>query len=78
MSVFPLLEQMDVRSRCYLVEIEVAYHIYRDVSNQWRWRLRSANMRIIAISGEAYHNKQDCLTAINLVKGSSNAPVIED
>jgi hypothetical protein len=27
--------------------------------------------------GESYWNKADCLSAINLVKGSSNAPVYE-
>lgn len=40
----------------------------------WRWRLRAANHEIIA-SGEAYWNKQDCLHAISLVKGSYNAPI---
>lgn len=53
------------------------YLIYRDASLQWRWRLIAGNSRIIADSGESYHNKSDCLHAINLVKGSSNAPVRE-
>lgn len=53
------------------------YTIYRDVNNQWRWRLQTANYRIIANSGEGYYNKADCLGAINLVKGSYVAPVRE-
>lgn len=53
------------------------YEYYRDVAGQWRWRLRAANQRILANSGEGYRNKQDCLDAIALVKSSSNAPVIE-
>jgi uncharacterized protein YegP (UPF0339 family) len=53
------------------------YQIYRDVINQWRWRLYAANNRIIANSGEGYWNKQDCLAAISLVKNSQNAPVYE-
>ena len=51
------------------------YYTYQDAQGYWRWRLYAANNRIIAESGESYHNKQDCLSAINLVKGSSNAPV---
>ncbi|MYH18544.1 MAG: DUF1508 domain-containing protein [Gemmatimonadetes bacterium] len=45
--------------------------------DQWRWRLRSANHQIIA-HGERYHNKTDCLHAIDLVKSTdSNTPVHE-
>ncbi|WP_095107202.1 DUF1508 domain-containing protein [Pseudomonas sp. Irchel 3E20] len=34
--------------------------------NQWRWRLKAGNHEPIA-SGEAYHNKADCLHAITLI-----------
>jgi len=51
------------------------YVMYKDNANQWRWTLLAANNRKIADSGESYHNEQDCLHAINLVKGSGNAPV---
>jgi uncharacterized protein YegP (UPF0339 family) len=54
------------------------YHYYKDNVNQWRWRLRAANNKNIAVSGEGYNNKQDCLDAIALVKQSSSAPVKED
>lgn len=53
----------------------MAYHVYVDANRQWRWRLVAANNRTIANAGEGYHNKADCLSAINLVKGSSTAPV---
>lgn len=55
----------------------MAYYIYRDVNSQWRWRLVAGNGKQIANSGEGYYNKTDCLAAINLVKGSSTAPVYE-
>lgn len=55
----------------------MAYYVYRDAANFWRWRLRAGNNRIIADSGESYHNKSDCLAAIELVKGSKNAPVYD-
>jgi len=56
---------------------EMAYHIYQDKQGYWRWYLQAANNRKIADSGEGYHNRQDCLAAINLVKGSGSAPVKE-
>jgi len=57
--------------------LTMKYIVYKDVSAQWRWRLVAANNKIIANSGEGYHNKQDCLHAITLVKGSYSAPVYE-
>ena len=51
------------------------YQVYKVTAGQYRWRLVAANNRRIADSGEGYNNKADCLAAINLVKGSANAPV---
>ena len=54
----------------------MAYHIYKDVNGHWRWYLSAGNNRKIANSGESYWNKEDCLHAINLVKGTdSKTPV---
>ena len=44
---------------------------------QWYWRLVANNGRSIAVGGEGYYNRGDLLAAINLVKGTSNAPVHE-
>lgn len=55
----------------------MAYYVYKDSQQQWRWRLVTANNRIIANSGEGYWNKSDCLDAIDLVKGSYSSPVYE-
>lgn len=55
----------------------MTYSVYKDAGGQWRWRLVAANNRIIADSGESYHNKQDCLAAIELIKNSKDAPVSE-
>ena len=30
------------------------FELYRDAANQWRWRLKAANGRIVADSGEGY------------------------
>lgn len=44
------------------------FEVFKDNSNEYRWRLRANNFRIIATSGEGYINKSDCLHAIQLVK----------
>lgn len=53
------------------------YVVYKDQQSHWRWRLKAANNRIIADSGESYYNKSDCLAAIELVKNSKSAPVYD-
>lgn len=52
------------------------FQVYQSIG-QWRWRLRAANNRTIADSGEAYWNQQDCLSAIALVMGTNNATPIQ-
>lgn len=53
------------------------FQIYKS-GNQYRWRLLAANNKIIADSGEAYHNKQDCIAGINLVKGTGLSTPVDD
>lgn len=54
----------------------VKFEMYKS-GDQWRWRLKAANGEIIA-SGESYTTKQNCLNAINLVKGTNSyTPVNE-
>ncbi len=53
------------------------FWLYKDVSGQWRWRLRAANNRVIADSAESYWNKSDCEAGIVLVKSAWNAPTYE-
>lgn len=55
----------------------MAYYIYKDSANEWRWRLKAANGLIVGASSESYHNKSDCLANIDLVKSSHNAEVHE-
>ena len=50
------------------------YQVYEQ-GGQYRWRLLANNNRNIANGGQSYYNKTDCIAAINLVKGSANAPV---
>jgi len=48
---------------------------YQDTKGEWRWRLKAANGRILADSGEGYKNVSDCLEDIDRVKNSANAEV---
>lgn len=54
------------------------FFVYRDAGREWRWRLCTPNHRIIAESGEGYVRKADCLSAIELVRGSALAPIYEE
>jgi uncharacterized protein YegP (UPF0339 family) len=52
--------------------------LYKDSQGQWRWNYNSANHKIIAMSSEAYINKQDAINSINLVKtGAATAGVYD-
>jgi uncharacterized protein len=51
------------------------FHIYKDSTGEWRWRLKAANGKIVADSGEGYPSKQSCRNGIDLVKA---AMVVED
>ena len=46
-------------------------------NNQWYWRLKADNWKIIADGSEGYDSKADCLNGISLVKSSGNAEVVE-
>ena len=42
------------------------FEIYKDVDNEWRWRLKASNGRIIAV-GEGYKRKSSVIKVINLI-----------
>lgn len=48
-----------------------SFLIYLDANGQFRWKVEAANGKIIANSGEGYHNYKDCNHAITLVRGTS-------
>jgi uncharacterized protein len=53
------------------------FQIYTDEQNEFRWRLQADNNRIIADSGEGYNSKQHCKDAIDLVKKSGGAQIVD-
>ncbi len=52
--------------------------VYKDRSGQFRWRLKAANGKIVADSGEGYRNRADCLAAIDLIKRGASSARVED
>jgi uncharacterized protein YegP (UPF0339 family) len=53
------------------------FEVYEDNKGEWRWRLFADNGQIIAVPGEGYVAKVNCLANIALVKaaGMGNVPV---
>lgn len=56
----------------YLPHAEV-YHAV----DGWRWRVRAANGRILADSGQAYSRRQSCLDGLAAVTGSPEHREVE-
>jgi len=54
------------------------FEIYRDTRSEYRWRLKAANGRIIADSGEGYVSKINAVTAAMRFKGGIAAARIVD
>jgi len=55
----------------------MTFYFGRDSRGEWRWQLRAANGRVLAMSGEGYPNEQDCVDAIVLVRSSRDARVVK-
>ncbi|GJE26965.1 YegP family protein [Methylobacterium organophilum] len=53
------------------------FELYRDAAGEWRWRLRASNGNVIADSGEGYVRREDCEHAIELVRRSGEARVVD-
>jgi uncharacterized protein YegP (UPF0339 family) len=54
------------------------FELYRDEADEFRWRLRAKNGRVIATSGEGYKNKADAEHGISLVKNASGVTEVQD
>jgi uncharacterized protein YegP (UPF0339 family) len=53
------------------------FEVYRDAGGDWRWRLRHQNGEVLAESGEGYRRREDCEHAIDLVKQSASAKMVD-
>lgn len=53
------------------------FTLFKDKAGYWRWNLKASNHLRVADSAEGYVNKSDAIHGINLVKGSTHAPIYE-
>jgi len=52
------------------------FDVKKDNQQQWYWVFNGKNGETIARSSEGYHNRQDCLHSIRIVKDmAADAPV---
>lgn len=45
------------------------FDAYEDLAGSWRWRLRTADQRTVATSGESYESHWHALRAAEVVRG---------
>lgn len=61
----------------FVEDLLMKFELYKDSQGYWRWRLKAGNGEKIA-SGEGYVNKQDCISAVNLVMDTNRStPFVE-
>jgi uncharacterized protein YegP (UPF0339 family) len=46
------------------------FEIYRERANEWRWRLKAANGRIVGDSGEGYDSESNARRAATQARAS--------
>jgi uncharacterized protein YegP (UPF0339 family) len=51
--------------------------VYTDAEGSWRWRLKAANHKVIAASGESFHDKSNAVRAARRVTGFSQVKAPE-
>lgn len=54
------------------------FELYADNAGEYRWRLRANNHQIIAVSGQGYSKKSDCLHGIYLIGQLSPDAAVTD
>lgn len=52
--------------------MQAKYQVYKDEAGEWRWRLKSANGQITAVSGEAFASRWSARRAVRAVKKSTS------
>jgi len=54
------------------------FEVYKDKAGEYRWRLRTTNMQVIATSGEGYSSKRACQDGIESVKKNAPDAAVEE
>jgi uncharacterized protein YegP (UPF0339 family) len=53
------------------------FYVFKGKDGQWYWRFYALNNQIVAIGGEGYKNKADCVAGLNLVAAHSPGATIK-
>jgi uncharacterized protein YegP (UPF0339 family) len=53
------------------------FTLFKDVENQWRWRLKADNHKVIATS-EACERRESCVHSIRVVKSEVRKAAVYD
>ncbi|HYF00529.1 MAG TPA: DUF1508 domain-containing protein [Planctomycetota bacterium] len=57
---------------------ELTFEVFKDARQEYRWRLKAANGRLIAMSDEGYSSKAACREGIRIIQeGAAKAKVEE-
>ncbi len=54
------------------------FELYRDSRKGFRWRLKSANGRVLATGGEAYSTRSACREAIDRIREGASSAEVDD
>ena len=54
--------------------MKAKYQVYKDMAGKYRFRLRAANNKIVAVS-EAYESKAGCMNGVRSVQSNCNSHV---
>ena len=57
---------------------DLKFHIYKDSSGNYRWRLKARNGQTVASSGESFSSKSAARTAAENVKANAGSATIVD
>ena len=56
----------------------MTFEIYKDRTEEFRWRLKASNGKIMATSGEGYKAKADCKKAIESIQAGAASAKIDE
>jgi uncharacterized protein YegP (UPF0339 family) len=49
-------------------ERKMTFEVYQDAKDEYRWRLKAANGKVLATPGDGYKRKADCLHGIEVIQ----------
>jgi uncharacterized protein YegP (UPF0339 family) len=56
----------------------VSFELFKDAKKEFRWRLKAANGKVMAVSNDGYSSKASCQSAITLIKEGAATASVED